>query len=49
MYKKEKTVCFTGHRTLLEPRQDVEKNLKMWQKVHSKRCKDIHHGRGDSF
>lgn len=27
MYKKEKTVCFTGHRTLLEPRQDVEKKL----------------------
>ena len=29
MYKKEKTVCFTGHRTLLEPRQDVEKKLEV--------------------
>lgn len=27
MYEREKTVCFTGHRTLLEPRQDVEKKL----------------------
>lgn len=27
MYDREKTVCFTGHRTLLEPRQDVEKRL----------------------
>lgn len=27
MYEKEKTVCFTGHRKLLEPRQNVEKKL----------------------
>lgn len=27
MYERAKTVCFTGHRTLLEPRQDVEKKL----------------------
>lgn len=27
MYEKEKTVCFTGHRTLLEPRRDVEIKL----------------------
>lgn len=27
MYERAKTVCFTGHRTLFEPRQDVEKRL----------------------
>ena len=27
MYERTKTVCFTGHRTLFDPRQDVEKRL----------------------
>ncbi|MCM1166518.1 MAG: DUF1273 domain-containing protein [Lachnospiraceae bacterium] len=27
MYKKETTVCFTGHRTFYEPRQDVGRKL----------------------
>lgn len=27
MYERAKTVCFTGHRKLLEPRQDIERNL----------------------
>ena len=27
MYERSKTVCFTGHRTLYEPRQEVERRL----------------------